>query len=150
MNNYELYLMENGYVNNYMKPAIMPDLETREIQNNDVFVDPYEGFMRGNMQKTLYNPYKSGKIIKPVSNTEKEKLMEDIQQYAFAAHDLNLYLDTHLEDEAAIKLYIQYNQQAEKLTDTYEAKYGPLTLSNGLGLEQQPWAWVKGTWPWEK
>ena len=63
-----------------------------------------EVLAKGTIFKELYEPYK---IIprKPVANSEQEELMHEIQTYAIAGIDLNLYLDVNPQDVEAITLY---------------------------------------------
>ena len=61
---------------------------------------------------------------------------------------LNLYLDLHPQDGNAIDLFNQYRMQKESLTNEYESKYGPITLSSN-SLNTYPWAWDNMPWPWD-
>lgn len=117
--------------------------------NNDEqlysIVDPKEAFNRGNLFDYFFWPYKYVANLKP--QNEREALMQNIQMYAFAAHELNLYLDVYPDNKQAIGLYNQYTEMANKYTNEYESKYGPLSL----GKEQKsPWMWINSPWPWER
>jgi len=108
--------------------------------------DPYNGFIRGNMFKDLYNTYKLTKPydIKPAN--EQAELLTYIDAYCFAAHDLNLYLDANPNDREAIDLFKNYTNQSQKFINQYEQKYGPLFVDGSLTY---PWAWNESPWPWE-
>nr|WP_243427859.1 spore coat protein CotJB [Alkaliphilus hydrothermalis] len=76
-------------------------------------------------------------------------LLRQIQEVEFAAVELNLYLDTHMEDQRALMEYNQIHKQLMMLKQQYEMLYGPLT-NFGFSPSQYPWKWIEGPWPWEQ
>ena len=78
--------------------------------------------------------------------TDREMLMKKLSTYLFAAYDLQLYLDTHPNDEGAIKKMNMYKEKAAPLIKQYEEKFGPLKKS---ATESNNWSWIKAPWPWE-
>lgn len=106
-----------------------------------------EGFLRGNMFKNLYDPYKNYSPYKVEFTSEKEKLLFDVQKYDFAINDLNLYLDLCPNDEYVFNLFKQYVMEYEKAKKEYVCKYGPLLLTDDLGIKYD---WNKNPWPWDK
>ena len=56
----------------------------------------------------------------------KPRLMERIAMCEFTCIDLNLYLDTHPNDAAALSDYNFYAEQLAQLKDLYVENYGPL------------------------
>lgn len=117
----------------------------QEINPNAMY-DPYNGFIRGNMFPDLYNTYKISRPydIKPMN--DQAELLTYIDAYCFAAHDLNLYLDTNPDDREAIELFKQYTNESKAAIKEYEQKYGPLFVD---GSTTYPWAWNESPWPWE-
>lgn len=109
---------------------------------------PENGFARGNMFADEYIPYKTYPVTEVVGMTEQEKLLYTYLMYNFAAHDLNLYLDTHPDNKAMITLYAKYSELAMKTKKLYESKYGPLDV-NDISDGENYWEWIKGDWPWE-
>lgn len=151
-NMYEDYLRNDPFIKTYMMPAVIIDdsnYNNRQVIG-DTFLNPEEGFLKGNMEKGTYIPYKNMTYLKPVINNEKERHLYEIQKLSFAAHDANLYLDTHPEDVNMIKLYSNYINEEKRLCDLYEKKYGPIDLSDTNGLDVTPWSWIKEPWPWNK
>ena len=134
MNNY--FDINNKFFNNYQ---IKKDLDNFE---------PYEGFIRGNMFKQLYDPYKTGSPyeIKPMN--EQAELLTYIDALCFACVDLNLYLDVFPKNKEIINLYNKYNNQKKELMDKYQEKFGPLTLDSDA-LDAYPWSWNERPWPWD-
>ncbi len=78
--------------------------------------------------------------------TKREALIKKIATYQFAAHDLQLYLDTHPGDTATMEQMQRYEEMAEPLIRQYEAQYGALTKR---GEDGNNWDWIKAPWPWE-
>lgn len=113
-------------------------------ETNNLF-EPYQGFIRGNMFKNLFDQY--GKIydVKPMN--EQAELLTYIDMLTFACVDLNLYLDVFPEDENYIYLHNNYSNELKKYMYEYENKYGPIN-SNSQALEYFPWSW-NGPFPWE-
>ena len=142
-NNYSNYYFEDPFVRTFMIPA-MPNT------NDEVFIKTDEGFLRGNMEKDAYVPYKNMNYIKPMFNNQRQKDLYELQKVCFAAHDANLYLDTHPSDTNMIGLYNKYLKKEKELEKEYEQKYGPLNLSDDINLDKVPWVWINNPWPWNK
>lgn len=79
---------------------------------------------------------------------EKNDLKLEIQRYCFAAHDMQLFLDTHPKDEKAFALFVSLTKKAEELKKEYVKKFGPLSVSDNA--EYDTYRWTENPWPWEK
>lgn len=160
MNNYPNYNYTNMYNKTNMSNNKMYDNMNNDIyakayeqnvpnsEKNQNLYDPYNGFIRGNLFKNLYDPYKL-KVpydIKPMN--EQAELLTYIDALGFSMVDLNLYLDIYPNDRNAINLFNQYRKEKESLMNEYESKYGPITL-NSDSLNSYPWAWDDMPWPWD-
>lgn len=121
--------------------------DQKDVRPNELY-DPYAGFIRGNMFPDLYNQYKVSKPYEIEPMNEQAQLLTNIDAISFAAHDLNLYLDTHPENQDIIELYNHYRMQSEEAIKEYEKRFGPLNV-NSTSLNTCPWAWNKLPWPWE-
>lgn len=150
--NYSNYGLDDIFISTFMTPASMPALQPNATNDNfrNKFVNSNEGFLRGNMQEGTYVPYKNMTYIRPTINNEREALLYRLQEAAFAAHELNLYLDTHPNDSEALRMFMEYNNQEKQFNDEYERKYGPINLDDNTGLNMTPWSWIKEPWPWSK
>jgi len=84
---------------------------------------------------------------KQMGNQQLQMLLE-IQRLQFTAIDLNLYLDTHPDDQQALNLYNSVVPQLKQCIESYEMVYGPL-MHFGLATSQCPWQWICSPWPWE-
>lgn len=105
-----------------------------------------EGFLKGNMFKNEYEPYKNYKYANLVPKTEKEARLFNVMQYSFAINDLNLYLDLHPDDQKVFQLFKRYIEEERKAKEEYERNYGPLVL-NANNIARYEWI---SEWPWEK
>ena len=116
-------------------------------ENKELYsiVSPSEALNRGNLFDYYFWPYKYVANIKPMN--ERDELMQKIQMYAFAAHELNLYLDIYPNDAQAIGLYNQYSEISNKYLKEYEKKFGNIILNSN---ESSPWSWINSPWPWER
>lgn len=117
-------------------------------EQDDYNIDPYVGFIRGNLFDNTYVPYKNYNPARLSPKNEQENDLLLVQIYGFAAHELTLYLDTHPNDNKAIKLRSKYMNLYKQALEQYENKYGPINLSSSL-LDETPWGWNTEYWPWE-
>lgn len=78
--------------------------------------------------------------------TKREALLKKISTYQFAAHDMQLYLDTHPGDTETLAQAEKYKELAMPLIEQYESQYGSLTRQQGDGNNYD---WIKAPWPWE-
>lgn len=62
------------------------------------------------------------------------------QTAAFSAWEVRLYLNTHPDDECALKLYQQLCQQAPR--PNYACTFAPC-------MDHGRWTWIDDPWPWE-
>ena len=128
--------------NNYNQPTFT------ENANPSKLYDPYQGFIRGNMFKSLYNDYKLTKPVELQAMTDKEQLLLMIDALSFAMVDIGLYLTIYPNDRDMSELYNQYREQENALTEQYENMFGPLTMNSDA--LNKGWTWNKSPWPWEK
>lgn len=143
---YNNYNLRNDYYNyknnNYNQPTY-----TENANPNNLY-DPYQGFIRGNMFKNLYNTYKLNNPVNIMPANDKEQLLLMLDAICFAKADLSLYLTIYPEDKDMLELFNQYRIQENSLRDQYEKMYGSLTL-NSEALNKYPWEFNNGPWPWE-
>ncbi len=74
-------------------------------------------------------------------------LLTKISECQFVCVELNLYLDTHPDDEAARADYLCYSEKLSLLISKYEELYGPL-----MNFGHSPTTmgcYVCSPWPWE-
>lgn len=118
------------------------DIDMKKVK----LYEPMEGFLRGNMFKDEYMPYKNLTYFKLNPKSEEEKLLYNIMALSFAINDLNLYLDLNPDDKEIFNLFKKYVKEEEKLTEEYESKFGPLTLKGDAGMKYD---WLCSPWPWD-
>jgi len=91
------------------------------------------------------------KIVQPVNagiNNNQQAMLLEIQQLQFTAIELNLYLNTHPDDQQALTSYNSIVPQLKQRIASYEQLYGPL-FHFGLSTSQYPWQWINSPWPWD-
>ena len=79
--------------------------------------------------------------------SEREKMLNRVRELAFAAHEINLFLDSHPDNKMALRYFRKYNEEMKKATALFEENYGPITVSAASNCEE--WTWINRPWPWE-
>lgn len=65
----------------------------------------------------------------------------------FVIDELELYLDTHAEDEEAFALYQTFLAMGDEARRRYEKLCGPILQRSQLGMEK--YRWLNDPWPWD-
>ena len=82
-----------------------------------------------------------------MTDARQQAMLQRIREGRFACIDLNIYLDTHPDDEAAKTDYLCYAEKLQRLIDSYVAQYGP--LMNFGATPTEAGSWVFQPWPWD-
>lgn len=130
--------MYNNYLNNNLYRNDIPKLLNPEI-----------GFNNGNMFSNIYDSYKNYRPESLQPKNDREKLLLDLSRASFAAHELKLYLDLNPNDNSMLTLFNDYENKCRELTNEYEKRYGALN-TDSKHLNQIPFNWEEGIWPWEE
>lgn len=137
------------YNYNFFNDALLRNMNMNNNMNNSMTLfNVTDAYNNGNLYSNLYSQYKDYKPTILKANNEKEQLLLELSRVAFAAHELNLYLDLYPNDESMLALFNDYRQEANSLLGQYESKYGPLNVSSD-NMEKSPFAWENTSWPWE-
>ena len=104
-----------------------------------------EGFLRGNMYRNEYKPYKNYTYRKIEALDKREQLLLEIMKYDFAINDLNLCLDLHPDNKELLDLFKKYVEKACEKELEYVRIYGPLQVTEASGDD---FNWIKDPWPW--
>lgn len=121
----------------------MPDIK---LNRDKKILNPEEGFLRGNMFKDEYKPYKNLTYFKLNPTNEKERDLYKVMALSFAINDLNLYLDLHPMNEEVFNLFKEYVKDYTYSCKEFEKKYGPLKLTESVGTK---YTWLDSPWPWD-
>ena len=78
----------------------------------------------------------------------REELLRKVQEADFVLYDVNLFLDTHPSNQAALEFFNESQRVYTEAVADYEALYGPLGAFDTDTT--QGWLWVQGPWPWER
>ena len=81
----------------------------------------------------------------------EHEITKKIYETSFVLDDLTLYLDTHPEDNEALKLYMEKSRERTELKKEFAEKFYPLTrdcifMCNKTGAA---FSWQDGPCPWE-
>ena len=79
--------------------------------------------------------------------TDRQAMLKKVQIYAFALYELNLFLNTHPNDQAALGYYRKYQQLYNQAKNMYTMKYGPLDATSYT--PDKTWSWIDTPWPWQ-
>ena len=114
------------------------------IQELTTLVPPEAALARGSSFANLYIPYKfeTNKILK--GSTPRQNILALIYIYSFLVTDLNLFLDTHPNNERAKMLITTFKTELVKLKDYYNVNFSPITIDS-ISNE----SYITGPWPWE-
>jgi spore coat protein JB len=80
---------------------------------------------------------------------QRDTLLKQLTALDFVTVDMNLYLDTHPNDQAAIEEYNKAVGEAKAVRRDYEKIYGPVSDFRTPSDAKQ-FTWINGPWPWEK
>lgn len=133
-------------INDFINTSGINTNSVNTKNNSTSLFDLDEGFLKGNMFKDLYEPYKNYNVRKIVPKNEKELLLYNIYKLCFAINDLNLYLDINPNDQVMYDTFKKYTESYNKLVCEYEEKYGVLNLNGDISTN---YSWYKNPWPWE-
>ena len=157
MNNYpnfknlnytDMYNTMNNPYNNPYDNMLLNMMNNEAKEKSNMLYDPYNGFIRGNLFKNLYDPYKREEPYEVKPMNEQARLLTKIDALGFAMIDLNLLLDVDPNNREAINLYNKYKNEKQKLMRDYENSYGPITTDSDK-LNGAPWEWINMPWPWD-
>ena len=84
----------------------------------------------------------AGRIV----TQDKEALMRQIMEAGFAMDDVILFLDTHPENQDALRYYKAVRDMRDQSMAAYENQFGPLRYTD---VTSSSWDWVTEKWPWE-
>lgn len=113
--------------------------------DNRKFLSAKEGFIRGNIFKDEYKPYKNLTYINIEPKNDREAKLYNVMCYTQAINDMNLYLDVHPEDSNALK-YLEELIKEENAKKEYVNSYGPLNICDTKG---DKFEWLDSPWPWD-
>ena len=82
-----------------------------------------------------------------VNVCKKKQLLQLLSQVSFAMEDVALFLDTHPEEESALRFFQEYKNLRKDIIKEYADTYGPLRMADECASNQ--WLWATQPWPWK-
>lgn len=104
--------------------------------------DAADALKRGTLFPGLDLPFMNMVNMSDVSGTP----LGEVMALCFVSHELQLYLDTHPNDEDALALMKSVLGLTEEAKRRYVAKYGPLCPADLQSSER--FDWIDDPWPW--
>ena len=89
-------------------------------QSNNALYGPYEGYIKGNLFKNLYEEYKDYQPAKLLPKSEEEEALLNLNQMQFAMHEINLYLDVYPNDNAILNEYNNALKKYQKIKENVD------------------------------
>ena len=80
----------------------------------------------------------------------RKDLMRALNEASFAVDDVKLFLDTHPNDEEAMKYFCEYSEKRNALMKEYSKYYTPLTVDQADMSCTDRWNWIHEPWPWQE
>ena len=130
--------------NEYYRATTYP--EYRFERKNEQFYKENEGFIKGNIQKNIYNPYKNYNPINISVDNERDRFLLEIQKYGFYLKDLGLYLDLHPTDMDALETFNDTRNKYGQLMEEFNKRYYPLRYCKSVNTNN--YRWLDGKYPW--
>lgn len=101
-----------------------------------------EAFSRGTLFPGLDLPF-----MNIVNDTKKLTPITELMSIDFVVKELELYLDSHKDDKEAFSMYQTFLALAKEARERYVKKYGPVTQSDMIGMNN--YCWLNDPWPWD-
>ena len=141
----DVFLQDNSNVpifNNGMNNA-----NNNKLSNMNNLFNPNEGYVKGNMFRNLYDPYKNYRPASLNPRNDKELAMLNLGQVGFAMHEVNLYLDNFPNNRDMLNKFNELRTSYEKMLNDYQSKYGPIEITSPY-MTNTPFAWSTNAFPW--
>lgn len=130
-----------GFIMLDKKSKNISDFESKELIDADL------GFLKGNMFKNEYEPYKNYTYRKLNPTSKKEQLLFELMKLSFAINDLNLLLDINPKDSNINKIFKKYVEKYYERKLEFVKLYGPIVLEDS---SNDDFDWINNPWPWDK
>ncbi len=104
--------------------------------------EPSEALARGTLFPGLDLPF-----MNVVNEGYADVPLAELMAIHFVVDELELYLDTHSEDNEAFRLYQSFLELKEEAHRRYVERYGVICQTDLLGKDA--YTWLRDPWPWE-
>lgn len=81
-------------------------------------------------------------------NQDEVRLFNEINLLDFALTEITLFLDTHPDNQEAMRFFNYYNRLKQDKMKEFAASYGPLTRNQATD-QHGDFLWTVQPWPWE-
>ncbi len=105
--------------------------------------EPPMALSRGTLFPGLDLPFMNVVNTRDHTNTP----LGEVMAIDFVCTELQLYLDTHPDDDEAFKMFNQMLRLSKEARRRYTEKYGPLKKEDMI--DDSSYTWSKYPWPWK-
>lgn len=77
---------------------------------------------------------------------EQMEMIRELMEVSFVLIETALYLNTHPNDEAALRMHNNASGRYSQLVEIYESRFGPL---KNTSMSRYPWGYINEPWPWD-
>jgi spore coat protein JB len=103
-----------------------------------------EALTKGTLFPGLDLPWKN---VTNQSNPYAGTPMGELMALGFVIKELNLYLDTHMNDKDALDMLKSLNKQMQEGQERFIRLFGPQTIMDITSGDE--YTWINDPWPWE-
>lgn len=104
--------------------------------------EPMEALARGTLFPGLDLPF-----MNIVNNTLPVCPRTELMAICFVADELELYLDTHMDDKEAFDMYQTFLALKKEAHERYIKLAGPILQNDMLSMDK--FRWLNDPWPWD-
>lgn len=101
-----------------------------------------EALARGTLFPGLDLPF-----MNIVNDETKQCPLSELMALDFVTDELELYLDTHMDDTEAFEMYQHFLALKKEAHERYVKLYGPITQCDLYGMSS--YTWLNNPWPWD-
>mgnify|MGYP005799112233 FL=1 len=83
-------------------------------------------------------------------NSNEAQLMQRINESGFAVNELNLFLNSHPDNQQALACLLEQLKANKEAMAEYARRFAPLTINTVSDAQSSCWQWISSPWPWEK
>lgn len=106
------------------------------------FYETNEALSRGTLFPGLNLPF-----MNIINGLQPNNPLSELQAICFAAHEIELYLDTHKDDAEAFQMFKTFLALKQEAKDRYVKRFGALFTEDLINFDS--FSWVEDPWPWD-
>lgn len=106
------------------------------------FYESNEALSRGTLFPGLDLPF-----MNIINGLQPNNPLSELQAICFAAHEIELYLDTHKDDAEAFQMFKTFLALKQEAKERYVKRFGALFTEDLINFDS--FSWIEDPWPWD-